>query len=361
MRTRMEWSFVVVIALMGGANLGGGGEARGDSPMFLGGPTHIPKTESLTLPDQLFATSRFRCKGGILAPPALVKGVLYLGSSEGTLYALDLTTGTTPWEFRTTFDLRSSPALDETGVYVGCADGRLYCVDRETGKPTWEIWTEEPVYGSPCVCEGVVYVGSMSGKLYATDASNGGVLWEFQARGGIVSSLAVYEGMVYFGTAGNRICCLSTRDGGLIREMQTRDKVDASPVIADGVVYVGSWAGTMYALDALTGAVVWEYPTAGRPIHSPVAVGPEKAFFGGVDRRLYAVDRQEETTPWRLQASDSIYGAPLLVGNRLCFGDGVGVFWSLSAVDGRGLAQVATRRGRTEQHAYARYDYGAYH
>jgi len=342
MRMGLRWLPPMAASTLCVVVLGGGGQAGADSPMFLGTAAHTSVTEALTLPEELLPVSCFQCRGGIFATPALVEGVLYFGSSRGTLYALDLATGRTRWEFNAAFDLRSSPAVSQTSVYVGCADGRLYCLDRTTGRPQWEVWTGDGVPGSPCLAEGTVYIGSLSGKLYAVDAADGSVLWTFDARGPIVSSPAVNEGLVYFGGGEGGVYCVSTGDGSLMWKLDTEDKVDASPVVADGVVYVGSWAGTMYALDALTGALVWTYPTARRPIHSPAAVGPNDVFFGGVDGRLYAVDRKEGTTRWRFRASDPIYGAPLLVGDRLYFGDSAGVLWCISAVDGRELARVRT-------------------
>jgi len=63
--------------------------------------------------------------------------ILYAGSSDGVLYALDAATGRRRWSFDTVssdpilrdrHELNSSPALGRTGVYIGSEDGHLWYV-----------------------------------------------------------------------------------------------------------------------------------------------------------------------------------------------------------------------------------------
>jgi outer membrane protein assembly factor BamB len=72
------------------------------------------------------------------APPGDRHDILYVGSSDGSLYALDAATGTRRWSFDTVdfrnpilrdrHELNSSPALGRTGVYIGSEDGHLWYV-----------------------------------------------------------------------------------------------------------------------------------------------------------------------------------------------------------------------------------------
>ncbi len=325
------------------------GPSAADSPMFLGGPTHVVTAEGLQAEEGMYGRPLFVCRGGIFGTPALVEGILYFGSADGHLYAVEVATGEELWEFATAFDIKSSPAVDAEQVYFGCTDGRLYCLDRETGDLLWEVPTGEAITSSPCVSEGVVYIGSRDGNLYAVDALAGTVLWQVQVpvRGvPINSSPAVWEGRVYFGAADGRIHCVSAADGTPGWDLTTEGKVDASPVIADGVLYVGSWGGTMYAVDATSGDLLWAYPTARQPTHSSVAVGEQSIFFGGVDGRLYAVNKQQGTTAWRFQARGPIYGTPVLAGERLYFGDSSGMFWCLRAGDGQEIDRLTPGAGQ---------------
>jgi len=67
------------------------------------------------------------------------------------------------WTFKT--DVRnvgfgSSPAVAGGVVYVGSLDNWLYALDAETGQEKWRFKTDGEVYSSPAVAGGMVYVGS---------------------------------------------------------------------------------------------------------------------------------------------------------------------------------------------------------
>jgi outer membrane protein assembly factor BamB len=52
---------------------------------------------------------------------------VYVGSSDGRLYVLDLATGEKRWEFDTGSALTASPAIAGGRVVIGSQDGVLYC------------------------------------------------------------------------------------------------------------------------------------------------------------------------------------------------------------------------------------------
>ena len=53
-------------------------------------------------------------------------------------------------------------------VYVGSSDGNLYAIWAATGYERWRFTTEAYVGSSPAVVDGVVYVGSGDGPLRAS-------------------------------------------------------------------------------------------------------------------------------------------------------------------------------------------------
>src|SRR6266545_395138 len=78
-------------------------------------------------------------------------------------------------------DIVSSPAVANGIVYVGSSDHKLYAVDAHGAAncssgvvvctPLWTASTGSRIVSSPAVASGVVYVGSDDGKLYAFDAA----------------------------------------------------------------------------------------------------------------------------------------------------------------------------------------------
>jgi eukaryotic-like serine/threonine-protein kinase len=87
------------------------------------------------------------------------------------------------WKFHTDGRVISSPAVANGLVYVGSTDGNLYAVDLESGTQKWKFETKVRVTSSPAVNGGVVYFGSYDGKFYAVAAASGQLKWKFQTGG----------------------------------------------------------------------------------------------------------------------------------------------------------------------------------
>jgi outer membrane protein assembly factor BamB len=96
--------------------------------------------------------------------PAVANGVVYVGSNDNNLYALNATTGANLWSYT---PVGSSPAVANGVVYVGSNDNNLYALNATTGAKVWNYTTGGSVYSSPAVANGVVYVGSQDHNLYA--------------------------------------------------------------------------------------------------------------------------------------------------------------------------------------------------
>ena len=75
------------------------------------------------------------------------------------------------WKHPTAGVVSSSPVIAEGVLYVGSEDGNLFALDAETGEPRWMHPTGDKVYSSPSVTDGILYVGSSDGRLYALRAS----------------------------------------------------------------------------------------------------------------------------------------------------------------------------------------------
>ena len=71
----------------------------------------------------------------------------------------------------------SSPAVDDRLVYMGSRDKHLHAIDRETGKRAWKFKTGARVDSSPLVFDDAVVFGSNDGRLYAVSTGDGSEVW----------------------------------------------------------------------------------------------------------------------------------------------------------------------------------------
>jgi outer membrane protein assembly factor BamB len=98
--------------------------------------------------------------------PAVANGVVYVGSDDYKLYALNAHTGAKLWSYTTDLFVDSSPAVSNGVVYVGSRDDNVYALNARTGAKLWSYTTGNDVESSPAVSNGMVYVGSYDGKVY---------------------------------------------------------------------------------------------------------------------------------------------------------------------------------------------------
>jgi outer membrane protein assembly factor BamB len=70
----------------------------------------------------------------------------------------------------------SSPAVANGVVYVGSVDGNVYALNASTGAKLWSFNAGDVVASSPAVANGVVYIGSFDNKVYAFDQTGGALV-----------------------------------------------------------------------------------------------------------------------------------------------------------------------------------------
>lgn len=99
--------------------------------------------------------------------PTIRNGVMYFGTWDGRVRALNAETGEHLWTFKIDQSVRSTPAVVDGTVYIGANDCTLYALDAETGEKVWSYETESEIESSPLVDDGTIYVGTYFGNLYA--------------------------------------------------------------------------------------------------------------------------------------------------------------------------------------------------
>ena len=69
--------------------------------------------------------------------------------------------------------IHSSPTVANGVVYVGSQDSKLYALNTSTGRILWTYTAGNVIDSSPTIANGIVYVGSWNGKLYAFHLPDG--------------------------------------------------------------------------------------------------------------------------------------------------------------------------------------------
>lgn len=208
--------------------------------------------------------------------PTVAGGRVFVGSQNGTVYALDAKTGCVRWVFTAQGGVRTAPTFgsrDLAGytLFFGDTGANVYAVDAESGVQLWSRRVDPHpfarVTGSPTFFGNRLFVPissleetaasqpgygccSFRGSLMALDATTGAVLWQTHTVPPAEPMGKNAAGTTLYGPSGVGIWSAPTIDA-------TRDVV----YVGTGNTYSGTAAAPLsdaiVALDPATGAIRW--------------------------------------------------------------------------------------------------------
>ncbi len=219
------------------------------------------------------------------ATPLLLDGVIYCGSSDGGLYALDATTGAVLWRHEA-----GAPVFSGVGrhgdntLMFGTMDGSVVLLDRRSRQEMLRLRTGGGVVTTPIIAAETLIVGSRDYMLYGFHIPDGVLAWRFSYWFSWIESTPVLSGgLVYVGASDySRVTALDPKTGRARWATPVHGMNWGTPLLTDEGVFTGTVSqniegtaiahvGGIVALDRATGSVKWQV----------LAALPPKGGFGG--------------------------------------------------------------------------------
>ena len=230
----------------------------------------------------------------VIVSPTVADGVVYAGSYDNQVYALDSGTGELLWSFKTPNDLSPPPLVAGRVVYVEGLDG-FYALNASTGEL---LLGEENV---ALVTDRTVYKTSLTRaenfSVSAVDTASGNQLWTTVIpRSGfpLLFPLTAAGSNVYV-SDDHRVHALDSTTGKLVWSFDAGDVVQVPPTASNGVVFIRSYA-VAYALDESTGEKLWSYEVDSAETKSP-PVAVDGVWYLN-DWSLHALDADTGQLLW---------------------------------------------------------------
>ena len=224
--------------------------------------------------------------------PTSHAGRIYVGSEDGTVYALDAATGCMWWQFRASTTVKTAISIGNNGqtAYFGDTNGYIYAVNTADGKPIWRVHPEAHpaarITGSPLLVGNRLYVPVSSGEegaaadphypcctfrgaVAALDVSNGATVWKtYTIDKPADRTTKAANGTQYFGPSGAAVWSPPTADlKRHVLYVATGNNYSApeSPM-ADAVV----------AMNIDTGKILWHRQFTPRDLWNSACVADSK-------------------------------------------------------------------------------------
>ncbi len=160
-------------------------------------------------------------KGYFVGLAAEENGIVYAPSNDGNVYAID-SSGEELWRFETGHFVWAQPQVNEDVIYIGSMDHYVYAVDKSSGEEIWSFEMGGAVIASPTLNEdsSVLYAGSIGNEMVALDTSaendEDRVLWHFDADGDLGSvwgSAILVDNTLYFADTNGYVYALDAATG----------------------------------------------------------------------------------------------------------------------------------------------------
>jgi outer membrane protein assembly factor BamB len=180
--------------------------------------------------------------GSIEGSPVVSDGRVFVGSTDGKLYAFDAISGSLLWTFATGGAISTTPALSGGIIYVVNNDGKLFALDAISGNKRLSAGTGNPDPGatrsSPTIHEGRLYIGTEGGSIIAYNLQTLTKDWEFK--------LADEKNFTY--DIDTQINDDGEVTGGTCSARFATKPIRSSPAVFDSTVYAGSDASAVIAI-----------------------------------------------------------------------------------------------------------------
>ena len=216
--------------------------------------------------------------------PTVVGGRVFVGSENGTVFAVDAATGCAAWTHKADMPVRTAIVVSSPKglAYFGDVGANVYAVDAATGTRVWKTHVDDHptavVTGAPQLFGGVLYVPVSSyesalaldpnyecctfrGSVVALDAATGKVVWKTYTIDDASQPTAKSKsGAQMRGPSGAAVWSTPTIDERLDRIYIGTGNNYSDPVTprSDAII----------ALDRRTGRIVWSHQLALRDAYN---------------------------------------------------------------------------------------------
>ncbi|MGF1484834.1 MAG: PQQ-binding-like beta-propeller repeat protein [Opitutales bacterium] len=346
LRDKRLWAAVAVLPalLFGVSNV----RAAVDWPMHRGGPDMLGRVAETVLSQPKLAWET-KVGAGIAGGPAVsfseaADGIVFIGSIDGQISALNLSDGAVLWQKRLPADIEATPCVVGDTVYLGASDGTFFALAVADGSERWRYQTDDKILGGAVYVAGEndapnrVLFGSYDTHLYCLNADDGSLLWRFATDNYVHGSPTVLgtgeTATVVFGGCDGFVYQLALSTGALRAQIDSGAYIPSSVPVYLGFGYFGNYDDAVLAVDLRTQTIAWRYKDRDFPFFSSPAVTEESLFIGSRDKRLHAIDRETGERRWTYSTRGKVDASPLVYDDAVVAGSTDGRVYALQPESG---------------------------
>lgn len=248
-------------------------------------------------------------RGSIIGSPIVYNGSIYVGSTDGSLYAYDAASLTYRWQYDTGGEIWASPANWKDNIIVASFDEKLYSIDANSGQPNWTapFKVDGPIIAAPVVYGDTIIVASLDRHIYAVNAENGQLIWVYPADDNknenapgqwLWATPVVQNDKIYAPCMDGVIYVLDGNNGELSQTINLGEPIAMSPVFAGNCMVVATKEGKIYSIDTNSYNKI-ELRNINSELVAPLGVSGNTVFVHSVmEKMVYALNGETGALLW---------------------------------------------------------------
>ena len=264
------------------------------------------------------AAWKFATGNAIEANPGVGAGMVFVGSTDNNLYAVNIATKRQAWSYQLA-SVSAAPEVVGDVVCVSDSGGHFYALQVANGKRAWDVDAGvSAIYKRTWAVDGKnVILATDESSAQAYDAATGTKGINFSTQSPYVLTLAVNSGTLYALDASGILYAFNTATGAKIwhRQLLSSENPPGTGLTVDGgIIYVGTISGTLYAIDAASGQGKWTYHP-GNGMVGTLAAADGLVYVSDEKGTLHAVSAASGKKVWqRTGAYGAVYGVTVAGG-----------------------------------------------
>ncbi len=285
--------------------------------------------------------------------PALAEGRLYVAAQDGTVRALEASTGQEIWSQRLKPDLTTGVAADAELVVVGNTEGEVVALASSDGSERWRVPARSALLGPARLSDEGVLVQGADDTVRLLAARDGQLRWQAAFASPPLSLHGtatpwVDNRLVLVGLANGKLAALDLTSGRsrwaipVARptgrsEVERLVDLDADPVAAGGAGYAVSYHSGLVAVALTDGSSIWRRDWASV---AGFSLSGNRLYLSTREGQVIAVDARNGVALWQQdKLKKRNPGKPVVAGNHIVVADSEGQIYWLRAEDGELVAR----------------------
>lgn len=309
--------------------------ASADWTIFRGNPLQTG-VSSEKLPAKLQVLWKFETKDAVESTAAIVAGIVYVGSYDEHLYALDLAGGKEKWKLKLG-PIKAPVSVKDGTIYVGNTDGDFFAIDAAKGGKRWTFKTDGEISSGANFAGDTILFGSGDEHLYCL-SKEGKEVWKYKVPGGpVLGSPAIAGDRTFAAGCDSVLHVLDVANGKEQAKVEMGSPVGATVAVAGDQLYVGTMSSNeVLAINWKKAEIAWKFqsPKVGNSFAASVAATESLIVAGSKDRRIWAIDRKNGKDIWSFPTDKQVSSSPVVVGDRVLAGSLDGKLYVLSLAKG---------------------------